>query len=236
MSSWLVGDVITEAKQNAFPYIREDQFNPGQSLSHCYHLDQEIQQMFGFTGPEQAAATQPAPVTIIASQNVNGYSLAANAIHYYDFKYIDNQGYVWPINMVPENHFDHPMLHPAGIVRGGATNSFFFPADPLEIRFSTIQAGLTRQFWAGNGDTFTYNYIVTRTSPFISLASAMNVPDLARPYVVAALTLQILLNSADIVPPPRLQMAQLRWQQTRQELQLLASKRFEASFRAGEQR
>lgn len=230
----ITGPLITEAKQRSFPFIREDQFSPGQSLSQLAALEQEIQQMFGFTGPDQTSVAAT-PTTIVATQNATGYVLAT-ALTYNNFKYIDNQGYVWPINMVPEDHFDHPMLHPAAMVKIVLGVTTLFPSDPMEVRFSTLQQGLVRQFWVGNGDTFTYNYVQSVTAPFTTLNQSMNVPDVSRNYIVAALSLNILLNSAELVPPNRLQMAQLQWQEERQRLQLLASKRYEATFRAGEQR
>jgi len=233
--------LITDAKTRAFPFIREDQFNPGQMLSQLTALDQEVLHWYATMAPERVDTQAPA-VTVVASStvvplsiipnNINGYPLQP-AYAYSQFRYTDSSGFVWTVNLVPQGHVDHPMLHPAGIIRGGPAG-IFFPVDPQEVRWNPLFGSQTRQFWIGNGDTFSYSYVPYGVQ-VTALSQSLLSPDEASDYMIAALTLHILLNSADIVPPPRLQVAQLQWQQKKQDLQINIMKRSEARFRAGEQ-
>jgi hypothetical protein len=229
--SLLVSDLINTAVGRAYPFIRETDIAPGQLCKILTGLDQEVLHWYSIQAPERTT-TVAAPITVVLSQNVAGYALVALAYVYTNFKWIDNQGFVWPINMVPENRFDHPGKHPAALVR----NSTFYPCDPNEVRWTNISGSIggQRQFFAGNGDTITYDY--QPIGPNITTTSQnMTSPDEAREYFTSSLTFHILLNSSEMIPQGRLAMAQASMALRRQELLTNMLKRTQTQGRAFEQ-
>src|SRR6266566_5065280 len=111
--SMLAGDLINSAIAKAYPFIRETDYAPGQMLKLVAGLDQEITYMYSVHAPERISVAGT-PITVVAATNPTGYALTA-AYSYSNLKWVDNNGFVWPINIVSENHFDHPGQHPAGI-------------------------------------------------------------------------------------------------------------------------
>jgi hypothetical protein len=223
----LANDLVNDAFGRAFPYVRETDIVYGPLLKHLTSLDMEVVQWYTFQSPERLNTQAPA-ITVVGSQNPTGYTLQpAGALGYSEFRWIDSQNFIWPINIVPEDRFDHPMLHPAGIVRGNT----FFPADPIELRWSNNDP---RQFYIGNGDTITYSYMPL-VQPVTALTQNLVSPDEARNYIAASLTAQILLNAAEAVPQEKMQLAMAQMGARRQELMLEMMKRSEARARAMEQ-
>jgi len=223
----LASDIVNDAFGRAFPYVRETDIVYGPLLKHLTALEMEVVQWYTFQSPERLNVQAPA-ITVVKSQNPTGYVLqSAGALGYSEFRWIDAQNFIWPINIVPEDRFDHPMLHPAGMVRGNT----FFPADPIELRWSNTDP---RQFYIGNGDTITYSYMALAL-PVTSLTQTLASPDEARNYLSAALTAQILLNAAEAVPQEKMQIAMASMGARRQELMLEMMKRSEARARSMEQ-
>jgi len=223
----LASEIINDAFGRAFPYVRETDIVYGPLLRHLASLDTEVVQWYTLQYPERLNLVAT-PIPVVLSQNPNGYILqAAGALGYSEFRWIDTNNYIWPINIVPEDRFDHPMLHPAGMIRGNT----FFPADPTELRW---QNNDPRQFYIGNGDTITYSYMPL-PGQLTSLSSTLVSPDEARNYIAAAITTQILMNAAGDVPQEKIQLSMAYMAARRQELMLDMMKRSEARARGMEQ-
>jgi len=223
----LARDIIDDAFGRAFPYVRETDIVYGALLKHLSSLDEEVVQWYTLQHPERLN-TVATPITVVKSQNPTGYTLqAAGALGYSEFRWIDSNNFIWPINIVAEDRFDHPMLHPAGMIRGNT----FFPADPTELRWQNTDP---RQFYIGNGDTITYSFMPL-PGQLTGLSSTLVSPDEARNYISSAITTQILLNASGDVPQEKLQVAMAYMGQRRQELLLDMMKRSAARGRAMEQ-
>lgn len=223
----LASDIINDAFGRAFPYVRETDIVYGPLLRHLSSLDTEVVQWYTLQFPERLNV-QAAAIPVVKNSNPTGYPLqATGALGYSEFRWIDAQNFIWPINIVPEDRFDHPMLHPAGMIRGNT----FFPADPIELRWQNTDP---RQFYIGNGDTITYSFMAI-PAQLTTLGQTLSSPDEARNYISAALTLQVLMNASGEVPQERIQYATAQMSMRRQELLLDMMKRSEARARGGEQ-
>jgi hypothetical protein len=222
-------DLINDAIGLAFPYIRETDIAPGTLLKHLTWLDQEVMNLYALHMPERIT-TEGSDITVVFASNVNGYPLAASAWAYLDLVYVDNQGFAWPLNIVPEDKFDHPMKHPAVLIRGAT----FYPCDPAEVRWNLAFDPSPRQFYVGNGDVISYDYVATGVK-ITSLSQNLLSPDEGRNYIVADLALEILLTSEN-VPQTRLQKANEQRTNNRNGLLMNIVKRTDGSWRAFEAR
>ena len=228
----LVSDVITDAISMAYPYVWEPGVNRQQLLRVLTVLDEDVVQLYSNQFPERLDAGQT--ITVVSSQNAAGYALQSTPVDTYgDFNWIDNQGIVWPIQIVTASRFDHPGQHPAGIIRGQT----FFPCDPQEIGWT--QPGQPRNFFIGNGDTIAYRFLLQAVR-ITSLAQNLASPDEHRDFFTTNLALNILLNASGDprapIPPEVIQMAAARASQQKQDLLLGMMKRSDTTGRGMEQR
>jgi hypothetical protein len=117
-----------------------------------------------------AAGTE---LTVAQATNVAGYTLAAGALAYYDFQWVDEGGSTIPIRIVPDARFDDPPLHPAGVVR----DAKFYPCDPCGKRWTETCSS----YFHGSGDAIRYRYVAL-PSALTAKSSVLASPDMALLY------------------------------------------------------
>ena len=197
-------ELVDRAKALALPFVGQMATAPGPLLQQINALDTEVVDLVLRVAP-QALSTAGSTVAIgNHAANAAGYALTA-ARSYTDFKYVDNEGYTYPITIVPETHFDDPSVHPSAIVAG----STLLPCDPAMSRWT--ESG--DQGWWLSGDTVEYRYVANPT-PLTVFSGTLASPTFAQNYMTWALVLHILLafhGHEGIVPQARLEMVmQLR--------------------------
>lgn len=220
----LASDIVTTAIQQSYPYVWEPGLSYGSLLAQLTQLDREATQVYAQSAKERLSAS--GSITLVIGQNPTGYTLQASAIGYSNFKYIDTSNMVWPINIVPWDRLDRPGQHPAAIIKANT----FYPADPVEMRWA---GGDTRQFYLGNGDKVTYDYILFPPK-ITTLTQALSAPDEARDFLTTQMSVNILLGIGQSVPAEVLQYAVQRAGQAKQDFMLNAVKRTDTRGRFGD--
>lgn len=191
-------ELINDALAEAYPYSFEDRHSPAALLRQLSALEEEVIGWYALTRPERLSVAGSELLVVVAT-NLTGYPLT-NALFYTDFKWEDKDGNLLPITIVPEAHYDSPVVHPSAVIRG----STLFPCDPWGTRWDTSSIGV-RPFFVGDGDKIQYRY-VTRPVRLGSLTNVLISPDEARQYLIASLKFSILLGVPG-VPQEVLQVA-----------------------------
>lgn len=211
--------LIADAQLLAYPYSAAHTVAPAVLLRELQVADHDIMEMFGLTAPERMSQEPiTGSLTVVPATNITGYTLEES--HFYtDWKYLNSDGDIYLITIVPEKDLDHPPVAPAGIVRG----TKFYPADPMWKRWSGSDE---RTFYIGDGDTISYRYIAD-TARVTSMTQTLSSPDEGREYLVATLVLSILMaaSASMAVPQLRLQQAVAARDSAFQGMQLMAAKR-----------
>lgn len=220
--SLIVSSLLSDAKDEAFPYLREELSATGPLLRHLTRLDREIVSLYALQAPERLSAAASA-ITVVAASNAAGYALQTSRF-YSDFRYYTSADVEYFVEIVPEGK--SPSRHPAAYVRG----STLYPADPFKQRWAGTDG---RPYWVGDGDEVTYRY-VPQPAKITATSSTLVSPDEAEQYIIAALVFHILLLYGAEVPPDRLKDAQLSMLRERQVLMFETTRRADTSSRFGE--
>lgn len=209
------GDLILDAQALCYPNVDDHMVSKVALLRQLTSLDEKVIDLLTITAPQRVSAAA-SNLNISLANNLAGYSLTA-ARSYHSFQYFDkDSNWINDIRIVPERKFDHPPVHPAGIVRG----STFFPCDPMENRWSTADQ---RDYFRGDGDTIRYR-LITSPAVLTALTQTLASPDEARQYFVWSLVMGILLQAGGVTPE-RLQVAAGQIAEQEGALRLMASKR-----------
>lgn len=219
----LARDLIDDAMALAYPHIAEYATSPVALLRQLSSLDERVIDLFLATAPERVSAAG-SNLNCSLANNLAGYSLAT-ARAYVDFQYFDlDDNFISRIRIVPENTFDNPPQHPAGIVRAAT----FYPCDPLGNRWFTAE---TRDFFRGDGDTIRYRYVADPVR-LTALSQSLASPDEAEQYFIWNLVLTILLQAGG-VPPERQQAVAAQIAEQERVIALMAAKRTITQSSAG---
>ncbi|OHD26420.1 MAG: hypothetical protein A2Y38_18945 [Spirochaetes bacterium GWB1_59_5] len=181
-----LADILNDAELNAAPYAHENSVFRGPMLKQLSVLDKEVADIFLLTNPDRISLAGT-NLTVVTATNLTGYSLAV-AKSYRGFTYVDSDDLPTPIYIVvSEKEYDDPPVHPAGIVRG----SKFYPCDYLGLRWVGSDE---RLFFKADGDKITYRY-VPEPPVYTAISGCLYAPNEAYPYLLASLTLGILLRA-----------------------------------------
>lgn len=197
-------EIIKQATLQAFPYVSDHATATAVLLSSLSSLDEQVVQLIAQVQPEMLSLQQ-AEMSVTDGKNKSGYSLKDSPI-YRDFKLITASGDAKKISVVQREDIDRAGSHPAGAVVAtlSAGRKEFIPADPRQQRWST--AGSRTYFKVG--EKITYQYI-PQTVQLVTLTDTLASPVSARPYLIAALSLDIIL-AHEQAPPERIDAAAQR--------------------------
>lgn len=192
----LAGDLIDDAIQECYPFVREQSISIGSLMRTLSRLDVEVVMEYAKNAPERLSVEVEEP--IVAASALTGYELQ-DALTYSEFKYFNEASNEWDLVIVSGGKI--PIKHPAATIRGGT----LFPVDPNDRNWS--ESTDQRLFWTESDHTFRYRYIplpariTTKSQTLVSPVEAMS-------YLLNTLRLQVLLMSLDGVPPERVAEAQ----------------------------
>lgn len=214
-------EIRIDALGLAYPFIREESISPSALLRHINILDEEVVNHFVLNAPERLSVAVAQVIT--QSLNAAGYTLTASRAFSNFQLFNDDDTLMAPVRIVAEDEFDHPPIHPAGIIR----NLTFFPCDPSEMRWATSNE---RQFFT-DGQELRYRRIAEPTR-LTAFTNALASPDEVRQYFNLATTLYVLLLSGE-APETRLQYAAAQVTEQRRMLGMIAGRRTATSSTFG---
>jgi hypothetical protein len=186
--SLTAGDLITDAKLLAAPYVREDVASPGPLLRVLTGLDFDIVRQVALYAPE-LLSVQATEVPVVVASNTTGYTMTA-AFAYSAFSYVKEDGERIPISIVPERRAPTTIRHPAGSIVGGASPKFF-PADPFGKGW---EGSDTRAWFSNTNESFVYRYVAqpARLTTLTGATGTLVAPDEARDFLQWMLCASVL--------------------------------------------
>lgn len=205
-------DIITPVKKQLHPYLGPQKISDAALLSTLGTMDEIIVQETSQVDPDGLTKVVD-EVDVTTAQNRSGYRLKEST-HYEDFKFVDDDDKVMPINMVRRQDLEKATTNPAGALVSDKTFDAgrFFPADPLGKRW----AGSDTRSWynPSQNHRISYSYVPLPETPS-KLSDHISSPRAAIGVLTNYVVMQALMMQTG-VPQARLETAIQSFQTARQ--------------------